>query len=314
MPRLCAILIPMSRLPTRHPPGTPPGDDFDDTVRALVDVVARLRGPDGCPWDRAQTLESIRPHTLEEVYELLEAIDSGDDAAIVGELGDVLLQVLLDAQIAADAGRFTLTDVARSLHDKLVRRHPHVFGGATAENPEDVAPLWDAAKRAERAAAGGDAADASIFAGIPAALPALAKAKKVSARAARAGYDFPDRRMLFDKLREELAELNAELFGTADAPSVPAAVSGDPVPDAGWDDPDRRSRAEAELGDVLFVLANIARRWGLDPEQALRASNRKFETRVRFIEDRLHAAGRTMNDATLGEMEELYQRGKRGGA
>ena len=302
----------MSDTPSNPPPGTPPGEEFDAVVRDLVDVVARLRGPGGCPWDRAQTLESVRPHTLEEVYELLEAIDAGDDAAIVGELGDVLLQVLLDAQIAADEGRFTLTDVVRGLHDKLVRRHPHVFGDAAVHDapagPEQVGAIWDAAKRAER----GADERVSIFDGVPAALPALAKARKVSARAAKVGYDFPDRRMLFDKLREELAELNAELFDADEPPAVPAGVAGEPVPDEPLTDTDRRTRAEAELGDVLFVLANVARRWGLDPEQALRHSNRKFETRVRYIENALHAAGRDMATATLAEMEALYQRGKRG--
>ena len=288
-------------------------------MRGVADVVARLRAPDGCPWDRKQTLSSIKPHTLEEVHELFEAVDalaaapadSPDRPALAAdvrdELGDLLLQVLLDAQIAADDGLFDLTDVAESLRAKLVRRHPHVFEGADAD---DVGAVWREAKKQERDARG-ETGPASVFDGVPNSLPALAAARKLSARAAAAGYDFPDRRMLFDKLSEELAELNRELFGSAEPDSVPAGVDSEPVPDDPIADPARRDRAEAELGDVLFVVANVARRWGLDPEQALLRSNRKFAARVRYIESALAATGRELADAGLTEMEELYQRGKR---
>ncbi|NNJ25694.1 Nucleoside triphosphate pyrophosphohydrolase [Planctomycetes bacterium LzC2] len=294
-------------------------------MRAVAEVVAKLRGPDGCPWDRAQTLSSIKPHTLEEAHELFEAIDalaaaSPDDpdhgakaAAVRDELGDLLLQVLLDAQIAADDGLFTLTEVADTLRAKLVRRHPHVFGDASADGETDVRAIWAEAKRAER---GGDDPPArrSVFDGIPASLPALAAAKKLSGRAAAVGYDFPDRRMQFDKLTEELAELSRELFD-ADAPdAVPAGIDAPVIPDEPIADPARRDRAEAELGDVLFVMANIARRWGLDPEQALLRSNRKFADRVRYIEDRLserESGERELGEVSLAEMEALYQEGKR---
>ena len=309
--------------PTRTPPpGTPPGPDLEAAVRAAADVVAALRAPGGCPWDRAQTLQSVKPHTLEEVYELFAAIDdlaaaapgapghAQKAAAVRDELGDVLLQVLLDAQIAADAGLFDLVDVCEGLRAKLVRRHPHVFGDAAQKARTDLSEVWRETKAAERESRG-ETAPPSVFDGVPAALPALAAARKVSRRAAEAGYDFPDRRMLFDKLTEELAELSGELFGTPAPDAVPAGVAGPPVPDVPIPDPARRDRAEAELGDVLFVVANIARRWGLDPEQALLRSNRKFTARVRYIERALAKSNRELRHADLQEMEQLYQEGKR---
>jgi len=286
-------------------PGTPPDPEAAGTAfRRLCEVVARLRSPGGCPWDRQQTLETIKPYTLEETYELLEAIDSGDDDAIAEELGDLLLQVVLDAQIAADEGRFDLVPVIERLTDKLVRRHPHVFGDATATTAAEVTPLWDAAKRTERDRG-------SVFEGIPAALPELARAAKITARAAKAKYDFPHRAMLFDKLREEIAELAEELFEGGVVPDIPATVDAAVVPDEQVADPDRRDRIESEIGDILFVVANIARRWGVNPEEALRASNRKFVERVRFIETELAKTGRRLADATLAEQEAIYQRKKR---
>jgi tetrapyrrole methylase family protein / MazG family protein len=287
------------------PSGTPPNPErLGPAFRELCDVVARLRSPTGCPWDREQTLSTIKPYTLEETYELLEAIDSNDDTAIVEELGDVLLQVLLDSQIGADEGRFDLTDVVGGLTTKLVTRHPHVFGDQSAATARDVTRHWDRIKQQEKRRD-------SIFDGLPAALPALARAARISDKAARAGYDFPNREMLFDKLREELNELNHELFLDAGQPTVPATadapIQHDPVPF----EADRQQRVEEELGDVLFVLANIARRWHVNPEEALRASNRKFERRVRYIEQRLLEQNKTLSDATLAELEAIYQEGKR---
>ncbi len=286
-------------------PGTPP--DADVTGRAfrrLCEVVAKLRSPEGCPWDRQQTLETIKPHTLEETYELLEAIDSGDDEAIVEELGDVLLQVVLDAQIAADEGRFDLVPVIERLTDKLVRRHPHVFGDASAATAAEVSPLWEQAKQAEKRRD-------SVFDGIPAALPELARAARITSRAAKAGYDFPHRAMLFDKLREEIAELAEELFEDGAVPDMPATVDAAVVPDEKVECIDHKARIESEIGDVLFVIANIARRWGVNPEEALRASNRKFTERVRFIEQELAKSSRRLGDATLSEPEGIYLRKKR---
>ena len=280
----------------------PPFDILLPVLQEFCQVVATLRGPDGCPWDREQTLETIKPYTLEETYELLEAIDSGDDKAIVEELGDVLLQVVLDCQIGADEGRFGLVEVVRGVTDKLITRHPHVFGDDTAETSEEVRKNWDSAKRAEKQRDG-------VMEGLPLAMPALARAARVTGRAARVGYDFPDRRMLFDKLREELAELSEELFGEISVPEVAAEVDADVLPDEPLAD-DVRDRAEEELGDVLFVLANIARRGGVNAEEALRRSTRKFERRFRAIETGLAARGTDVEQASLIEMEQVYQEAK----
>ncbi len=284
--------------------GVPPdGEQLLTAFDELVKVVARLRAPDGCPWDREQTLESIKPHTLEETYELLEAIDSGDDEAIIEELGDVLLQVVLDAQIAADEGRFDLIPVIHQITAKLIHRHPHVFGDAQAETPEEVKVHWDRQKRAEKSRP-------SVLTGIPAALPALAQNNKLSSRAAKVGFDWPRREMLFDKLREEIDELAAELFADGKIPEVTASVAGEIQPDEPIDNPQQKARIEGEIGDMLFVVANIARRWHVDPEQALRKSNAKFALRFQYIEQQLAQKGRDIRDATLDEMEALYQQGK----
>jgi len=286
-------------------PGTPPDPaEIGPAFRELCEVVARLRSPTGCPWDREQTLETIKPFTLEETYELLEAIDSKDDVAIAEELGDVLLQVVLDSQIAADEGRFDLTDVIAGLTRKMITRHPHVFGDQSAATAKDVTRHWDRIKQQEKQRQ-------SIFDGLPAALPALAKASRISDKAARVGYDFPSRDMLFDKLREELDELARELFPEGSVPTMRATADAEIQSDPPAHDAARQQRIEAEIGDVLFVVANIARRWHVNPEEALRASNRKFERRVQYIEQRLRTQGRSLREATLAELEELYQEGKR---
>jgi MazG family protein len=285
-------------------PGTPPAAGIEAAMRKLVDVVARLRSPTGCPWDREQTLASIKPYTLEETYELLEAIDSGDNAAICEELGDVLLQVLLDSQIAADEDRFELLDVVEALTHKLITRHPHVFADVEAETPHDVVKHWDRIKQQEKRRE-------SLFDGLPTALPALARAARLSDKAARVGFDFPSRDMLFDKLREEIDELVRELYVDGQHPILPASIDGPVIKDEPVTDAARRDRIEGELGDVLFVLANIARRWHINPEEALRRSNAKFEQRVRSIEAQLRATGRDIRTATLAEMEDIYQAGKR---
>ena len=270
----------------------------------FCETIARLRAPDGCPWDRVQSLQTIKPYTLEETYELLEAIDADDNGAICEELGDVLLQVVLDSQIAADEGRFTLVEVIEQITAKMIHRHPHVFGDARAETAADVRTHWEAAKQVEKQRA-------SALDGLPAALPALARCARLSKKAARAGYDWPDRAMLFDKLREELAELQAELYPDGVIPQVPAGVDTAIVADEPIDDPARRDRVEEELGDLLFVVANIARRWDINPEEALRRSNSKFARRFRAIEQGLAERGRTLAESTLQEMEEIYQAAKR---
>ncbi|MFO0179034.1 MAG: nucleoside triphosphate pyrophosphohydrolase [Planctomyces sp.] len=287
-------------------PGTPP--DVPRVLpefQRLCEVVARLRAPDGCPWDRQQTLQTIKPYTLEETYELLEAIDADDSAAIQEELGDLLLQVILDAQIAADDGRFELTAVVRQIADKMVRRHPHVFGDGTAATVSQVRAAWQTIKQQEKPAR------ASQLEGIPKALPELARAARLSSRAALVGYDFPDRLMLFEKLREELGELAVELFGTPELPVVIPSAETAAVPDEPWTDAARRERAESELGDVLFAVANIARRWGINPEEALRKTNARFTRRFQAIETAVRESGRTLQQVSLPEMESIYQAYKR---
>lgn len=285
--------------------GTPP--DFDALLpefRRLCEVVARLRAPDGCPWDRQQTMKTIKPYTLEETYELLEAIDADDNDAICEELGDVLLQVILDSQIAADEERFVLTDVVRNIADKMIRRHPHVFGDVKAPTVADVKQNWSSIKQQEKPARN------SQLDGIPVELPQLARAARITSRVAAVGYDFPDRRMLFDKLNEEMTELAVELFGDATIPTILATVDADVIPDQPLSDPEIKDKAESELGDVLFVLANIGRRWGLNAEEALRRSNAKFSRRFQAIEEAMKQIGRSMKDATLREMEDAYQAAK----
>ena len=291
---------------TTPSPGTPP--DFSSLLpefQRLCEVIATLRSPQGCPWDRQQTLKSIKPYTLEETYELLEAIDADDNEAIREELGDVLLQVILDAQIAADEGRFGLEEVVRLLTDKMIRRHPHVFGDEQGATTDQIRARWQTIKQQEKPAR------ASRLEGIPVTLPELARAARITARAAAVGYDFPDRRMLFDKLQEETAELAVELFGTEQIPHVAADVRTERLPDTPLVDAATRERAESELGDVLFVLANIGRRWGINPEEALRKTNAKFSRRFQAIEAAVKATGRSMNEVSLIEMEEIYQANKK---
>ena len=220
-------------LPSGTTPGTPPDPALLGPVfQRFCEVIAQLRSPDGCPWDRVQTLGSIKPFTLEETYELLEAIDSNDDEAITEELGDVLLQVVLDAQIGKDAGRFDIIQVIDRITAKMIHRHPHVFGEEQAHTANDVLTHWERAKQAEKQRA-------SLLDGIPIELPALAKAARLSKKAARVGYDFPHRAMLFDKLREELAELGEEL---GEVPVIAASVDMVPVPDEEVTDPARQAR------------------------------------------------------------------------
>jgi len=292
-------------LPLTRPTGrAPESTRLQPAFHRLVEVIARLRSPEGCPWDRQQTLTSIKPYTLEETYELLEAIDADDNEAICEELGDVLLQVVLDSQIAADEGRFDLIDVVECITNKMIRRHPHVFGDEQADTADDVRSHWEQAKGDEKQHR------KSVLDGVPLELPALARAARLTKKAARVGYDFPDRLMLFDKLREELEELQHELSPDGPLPEVPADVEGDHIADVPIDDGDRRDRIEDELGDVLFVMANIARRWGINPEEALRRSNRKFADRFHAIERGLASDGKDIREATLPEMEEHYQREK----
>ena len=216
-----------------------PHDEPETQLRRLLDIMAALRHPErGCPWDRDQTFASIAPYTIEEAYEVADAIDRGDLAALPDELGDLLFQVVYHARMAEEAGNFAFADVARSIADKMVRRHPHVFGTAAARDAGVQVAAWEASKAAERVAR----AETGVLSGLPVGLPALTRARKLTARAARVGFDWPDTTAVLDKLDEEVAELRAEL---------PAADPG---------------RLADELGDMLFVLANLARKLDLDPE------------------------------------------------
>ncbi|MCB0220689.1 MAG: nucleoside triphosphate pyrophosphohydrolase, partial [Chrysiogenetes bacterium] len=230
----------------------------------------------------------------------LEAIDSGVDADIVEELGDLLLQVVLHSQIAADEGRFDLIPVVDGISEKLIRRHPHVFANVKAETAGQVVENWEQIKKREKQRE-------SLLSGVPNSMPALSRASRISEKASRVGYDWPVREMLFDKLNEELGELAQELFPDGKIPKVASGVDAAPVPDAPIDDPERLDRAEDELGDVLFVVANIARRWGINPEEALRRTNRKFERRFAAIEQAARAAGKRLEGLTIQEMEAHYQ-------
>lgn len=282
-----------------------------------VSIMAKLRGPGGCPWDREQTFDSIKPYTLEETYEVLEAIDNRDWDELRGELGDLLLQVLFYSQMAAEEKRFSIDDVLDRLSTKLINRHPHVFGDVTAETSADVLRNWEALKAEEkkkRLEAGGGKSpqqqnSESVLAGVSSAMPALLEAHKLSSRAAHVGFDWPRIDGLFEKLEEETTELKQELEHLpAAAPIAPRGVAGSGKPSI---PEELRHRIEEELGDLFFVLVNIARYLSLDPESALKKTNRKFKRRFQWMEEQLRAAGRTPNQVTMDELESLWQRAKR---
>jgi MazG family protein len=283
-----------------------------------VSIMARLRAPGGCPWDREQTFDSIKPYTLEETYEVLEAIDSRDWQELTGELGDLLLQVLFYAQMAKEQGSFSIDDVLDRLSNKLVDRHPHVFGNVKAETSSDVLRNWEALKAEEkkkRLEAGGgkdaktDDQPQSVLAGVSGAMPALLEAHKLSSRAAHVGFDWPNIEGLFEKLQEETKELQEQLDQFPPPGPQPSgrgvASSGRPqISD------DLRQRLEGEVGDLLFVLVNIARYLSLDPESALKKTNRKFKRRFQWMEEQLRGSNRTAQDASMEELESLWQRAK----
>ena len=253
-------------------------------IGRLLEIMRRLRDPErGCPWDREQTWESIAPHTIEEAYELEDAIRKGDPAHVQDELGDLLFQVVCQARIAEEAGVFAFDDVVDSICDKLERRHPHVFGEARADSAAQVSTAWEAQKARERAARGGN----GVLDGVAVGLPALTRAAKLGQRAARVGFDWTGAAGVLDKLHEELAELDAALASTD------------------------RSQAGEELGDLLFTAAQLARHLELDPETCLRSANRKFEERFGGVEQQLAAEGRSAAEVTPVELERLWERAKR---
>ncbi|PJK01280.1 nucleoside triphosphate pyrophosphohydrolase [Lysobacteraceae bacterium NML91-0213] len=259
--------------------------------------MARLRDPDGgCPWDLAQDFASIAPYTIEEAYEVADAIARADMPALKDELGDLLLQVVFHARMAEEAGGFGFDDVVGAICDKMVRRHPHVFGDADRDDADAVARSWDAIKREERASQGGQ--DDSALAGISAGLPEWMRAVKLQQRAARTGFDWPGPAPVIAKLREELDEVEVEF----------AAVAADP------DDPVAQARLEAELGDLLFVAANLARHARVDVGRALRGANLKFERRFRAMEAIAAGEDRPLDQRTLDEQEALWAQVKAGEA
>ncbi len=293
------------------------GERFERAVQ----IMARLRAPGGCPWDREQTFDTIKPYTLEETYEVLEAIDNRDWHELTGELGDLLLQVLFYSEMAQEAGHFSIDDVLDRLSNKLVDRHPHVFGEVKADTPAEVLRNWEALKAEEKkkrleqrasspVPAAGQADDSqSVLAGVSSKMPALLEAHKLSSRAAHVGFDWPEIEGLFEKLAEETAELREELKALPEKPRPSGkgiAGSGKPqVPH------DLRGRMEDEVGDLFFVLVNIARYLSLDPESALKKTNRKFKRRFQWLEEQLRSRGRRPQDASIEELEELWQQAKR---
>jgi MazG family protein len=250
-------------------------------LEQLLAVMAKLRGPDGCPWDRDQTMSSLRPYVLEEAHELVDAIQNGGVEAIREELGDVLLEIVFLTQIAIEAGQFTMADVARGIREKLVRRHPHVFSSSSAESPGEALEHWEAIKAREKPKL------ESLLDDVPLSLPALARAAKLSKRAANAGFDWDSIAQIRRKIEEELDELDE-----AHASGNPAAV-------------------HEEIGDLLFAVVNLARHASTDAELALTDANQKFSKRFRFIEIKLAARGRTVEQTSMEELESLWVEAKK---
>ena len=259
--------------------------DAGTAFQRLVDIMARLRGANGCPWDREQTLESLRPFVLEETYEVLEAIDRGDTDALRGEIGDLIFEGVFLAQVCADAGQFTVADSLAAITAKLIRRHPHIFdpAGRPLDTPGEVHQQWEQIKAQEQSDAG---ERRSVLRGLPKALPSLLRAYEIGTRVAAVGFDWARTGDVVDKIEEEVAELRS-------------AVSSE-----------GHARAEEEMGDLLFSIANLSRKLGIDPESALRKANDKFTKRFTALEDNLHAQGRSVHAATLEEMESEWARVK----
>jgi MazG family protein len=262
----------------------PPPSDSDPLARLLA-IMARLRDPDGgCPWDLEQTFATIAPYTVEEAYEVADAIERGDLGDLKEELGDLLLQVAFHSQIANERGAFNFADVAQGICDKMIRRHPHVFGEASHRDAAEQTVAWEAIKAEERAGKASKAV--GVLDGVPAGLPGMTRAVKLTARAARVGFDWPSTHEVLEKLREELAELEVEI-------------------DAG-----DRQKAREELGDLLFVCANLARKLDVEPEDAIRGANAKFARRFASIEAALAKTGRTPDQSDLAEMDGLWDAAK----
>lgn len=250
---------------------------------SFAEIVAHLRAPNGCPWDREQTHTSLRTHLLEESYEALEAIDAGDFTSMREEFGDLLLQIVLNAQIAGEAGEFTMTDVVKGIHDKIVRRHPHVFGDVELEGVKGVLQNWERLKEKERSK---KKEEKGLLDGVPLSLPALTQAQEYQDRAARVGFDWPEIEGVLDKVREEIEEIKQA---------------------------ENQEQVAAELGDLFFVLVNLARWKEVDAESALRGTNLKFKKRFGFVEQGAKVQGQSLSDMTLEEMDALWNEAKKQG-
>ncbi|MDR0843471.1 MAG: nucleoside triphosphate pyrophosphohydrolase [Acidobacteriota bacterium] len=257
-------------------------------IDKLVALVARLRGENGCPWDREQTRETLKPMLVEEAFEVLDALDSTDPADLKEELGDLLFQVVFHAEIAREKGEFDMGDVIDRSHEKMTRRHPHIFGSVDLKTSEDVLKNWEDIKAAEKGVASPSRSDSerSLLDGVPKKIPALYRAYQMTAKASRVGFDWTRLEDILDKLREEAAELR-------DAQSR-----------------ENREQIADEMGDLLFVAVNVARFLGVDPETALERSNRKFERRFRHIETSVKKQGRELKDTSLAEMDALWNEAK----
>ena len=258
-------------------------ESANDRFGELVQIMARLRGENGCPWDREQTHASIKPYLLEETYEVLESIDENDPAKLEEELGDLALQVVFHAQMADEAGLFTIADVLRGINEKLRRRHPHIFGDVKADTAQEVLFNWEQIKKLEREKTQGRA---SLLDGVPRELPALVRAHRLQEKASRVGFDWNEARQVFQKVEEELAELRAAMEN---------------------EQPDRM---EAELGDLLFSLVNLGRFIAVNPEEALRKTIARFIARFQYIEEELARRGTAPGQATLEEMDALWAEAK----
>jgi MazG family protein len=278
----------------------------DTAARAfarLVEIVARLRAPDGCPWDREQTLETLRPFVLEETYEVLEAIDRGDLDALREEIGDMIFEGVLLAQVCAERGGFTVADSVQSIADKLVRRHPHVFGDAErAKTADEVLGRWEEAKARERAAAPGGDGPKTILGGVPRTLPALLRAHEMGTRAAAVGFDWERASDVIAKIEEEVTELR----------EASERMTAEPGPAGSESTARHRRRIEEEMGDLLFAIANLSRKLGVEPEAALRQADDKFARRFTELERRFAARGESLQQAGLARLDQEWERIKNG--
>ena len=256
-----------------------------EKFQKLVEIMAQLRAPGGCPWNREQTFDTIKPYTLEETYEVLDAVDRREWGELAEELGDFMLQAVFYAQMASEQKLFEIGDALDAINQKLIRRHPHVFGEQSAKTGDDVKRIWGAVKAEEKKDKG--RAQDGLLSGVPRALPALVEAQQISSRAAAAGFDWENPEQVLDKLHEELAEF-------AEARRLAS-----------------HDELENEMGDLIFVLVNLARFVKVDPEQALRRTNAKFRKRFEYIEQKLAERGKKLEDSNIGEMEALWQEAKR---